>query len=157
MRFTIVDQSGSISFGFDARVLDAVVAACARDPLSVEALLEQVDAYDKRVRDYVLSGMSVFDEHNSRENLMAVHAILQETRSDRVPPFRVLDELTRQGSLQPARAGLVIFNLRSRRIVQVQNSYREVGRSGAVQIHDGERWTRQARRYEIPESWSIVP
>lgn len=157
MRFTIVDRAGSVSFVFDNRVLDAVVAACARDPLSVGTLLEQVDCYDKRVRDYVLSGLAVFDEHNSPERLVAIHAILRETRSDRIPPFRVLDELTRQGSLLPARAGLVIFNLRSRRIVQVQNSYREVGRSGAVQIHDGERWTRQARRYDIPEEWSIVP
>jgi hypothetical protein len=116
-----------------------------------------VDLYDRRVREYVLSSLAVFDEHNTRENPSAIHAILRETRAARTPPFRIMDELTRDASLQPVRAGLVIFNLVARRIVQVQNSYREVVRVGAVQIHDGVRWTRLARRYSIPDSWSIVP
>jgi hypothetical protein len=157
MRFTIIDQSGAISFVGDNRILDAMVAACACDPQSYTQLLDSVDQYDKRVRDYVLSSLAVFDEHNTPENMTAIHAILRETRGTYTPPFRVLDELTRQSSLQPVRSGLVIFNLRDRRIVQVQNSYRDVVRTGAVQLHDGRRWTRMARRYEVPDNWSIVP
>lgn len=157
MRFTVVDTRGTISFVGDNRSLDALVAACARNPETYGALLDAVDQYDRRVREYVLSGLAVFDEHNTSENLSVIHAILRETRPAKTPPFRVLDEYTRQCSLQPVRSGLVIFNLRDRRIVQVQNSYREVVRSGAVQVHDGQRWTRMARRYSMPESWSIVP
>lgn len=157
MRFTIVDRGGTISFVGDNHSLDALVAACARDPESHAELLGIVDQFDRRVRDYVLSGLAVFDEHNSSDNLAAIHAILSETRGANTPPFRVLDEFTRQCSLQPVRSGLVIFNLKARRIVQVQNSYREVVRTGAVQVHDGRRWTRLARRYAVPENWSIVP
>lgn len=157
MRFTIVDESGGISFVGDHRILDALVAACTHDPSTYTQLLSAVDLYDKRVRDFVLSALAVFDEHNTTENLTVIHTILKETRGARTPPFRILDEVTRQASLTPVRSGLVIFNLMNRRIVQVQNSYREVVRTGAVELHDGQRWTRQARRYTVPESWSIVP
>lgn len=157
MRFTVVDATGAISFVGDNRMLDALVAACGKDPIGYRQLLDTVDLYDKRVCEYVLSGLAVFDEHNTGENLGQIHAVLRETRPARTPPFRVLDDLTREASLQPVRSGLVIFNLHDRRIVQVQNSYREVARSGAVQVHDGRRWTRLARRYEVPATWQIVP
>lgn len=157
MRFTLIDVTGAISFVGDNRSLDALVAACGQDPSGYRQLLDTVDLYDRRVRDYVLNGLAVFDEHNTRENLCQIHAVLRETRPARTPPFRVLDDVTREASLQPVRSGLVIFNLQDRRIVQVQNSYREVARKGAVQVHDGERWTRLARRYEVPETWQIVP
>jgi len=157
MRFTVVDQTGTISFVGDNRSLDALVAACARDPQSYQELLEYADQYDRRISDFVLSGLAVFDEHNSAENLSVIHMILRETRPANTPPFRVLDELTKQSSLTAARSGLVIFNLTARRIVQVQNSYREVIRTGAVHLHDGQRWTRMARRYSVPDNWSIVP
>ena len=157
MRFTIIDRSGGISFVGDHRILDALVAACAHEPRTYHELLDAADQYDKRVRDFVLSALAVFDEHNTPENLAAIHAILAEIRAARTPPFRVLDEVTRAASVQPVRSGLVIFNLPERRIIQVQNSYREIVRSGAVQVHDGQRWTRMARKYAVPESWSIVP
>lgn len=157
MRFTIVDPNGGISFVGDQRILDALVAACGHDPHTYQQMLTSVDLYDRRVREYVLSSLAVFDEHNTVENPGAIHAILRETRPAHTPPFRVLDDLTRDASLQPVRSGLVIFNLLARRIVQVQNSYRDVARSGAVQVHDGVRWTRVARRYAVPDSWSIVP
>jgi hypothetical protein len=157
MRFTIVDEQGAISFVADNHSLDALVAACAQDPRTYRQLLEYVDVYDRRLREFVLSGLAVFDEHNTPENLGVIRTILQETRAGNTPPFRVLDECTRQHSLTPARSGLVIFNLVARRIVQVQNSYHDVTRSGNVQVHDGRRWTRTARRYEVPENWSIVP
>jgi hypothetical protein len=134
-----------------------LVASCAHDPKTYRQLLASVDLYDRRVREYVLSALAVFDEHNTRENPGVIHTMLREIRPARTPPFRILDEITRDASLQPVRSGLVIFNLLNRRIVQVQNSYREVVRSGTVEIHDGVRWTRLARRYAVPESWSIVP
>jgi hypothetical protein len=159
MRFTVIDPRGRVSFIAPCSTLEALVAACAsqNQPRTVEQLLRAAEPFVGDLVERVLSGLAVFDEHNTRENLRQIHAVLRETRPARTPPFRVLDDVTREASLQPVRSGLVIFNLHDRRIVQVQNSYREVARKGAVQVHDGERWTRLARRYEVPETWQIVP
>ncbi|MBV9280502.1 MAG: hypothetical protein JOZ41_10510, partial [Chloroflexi bacterium] len=73
------------------------------------------------------------------------------------PVFRVVDDVTRQRSLDPTRTGLLIFNLKDRRIVQVINQFYEVERSGEVHLHNGERYSRRTVTYSLPESWSIVP
>lgn len=157
MRFTVIDHHGSISFVGDARMLDALVAACTPDPASHAHLFSVAQLFDKRIQPLVLNGLAIFDEHNTPDNPAAIDVILRETRGQHTPPFRVIDEITRNASLQPVSFGLVLFNLPARRIVQVQNSYREVLRSGAVEIHDGVRWTRRGRRYAVPKSWSILP
>ena len=41
--------------------------------------------------------------------------------------FRVLSDATREASLRPAHAGVIVFNLIARRIVQVQNAYVDIG------------------------------
>ena len=75
-------------------------------------------------KDFVLNGLAMFDEHNSKESYMHIHNAIDyagEQRSHhQIPVFRVVDETTRDASLQPVKAGLVIFNLKERRIIQVQ-------------------------------------
>jgi hypothetical protein len=76
-----------------------------------------------------------------------------------VPPvFRVLDERTREASMNAARGGLVLFNLKARRIVQIHNNVLRVRRrdrgrvrSGGVPL-DGQLYS-----YELPADWSLVP
>ncbi|MDP2662354.1 MAG: hypothetical protein Q8R28_16670, partial [Dehalococcoidia bacterium] len=65
--------------------------------------------------------------------------------------------ITRQASLQPVKAGIIIFNLTSKRIVQVMNNYAEIRREGRGKVHDGERPTGQLYRYRLPGDWSLVP
>jgi hypothetical protein len=157
MRYTIVQQGGGISFVADCQLLSALVAACATSPATYEDLLAEVDQYDKRLRDYVLNSLAIFDEHNVSGRFEAIHRVLAETRPANAPVFRIVDDATRQASLQPVRTGLILFNLKDHRIVQVQNTYQDITRKGKIRLHDGKAWTRRVERYELPVHWSIVP
>ncbi len=157
MRYTVIQQGGGISFVADSQMLGALVAACAANPRTYQELLNGVDQFDKRLRDYVLNSLAIFDEHNAEGHYDLIHRVLAETRSANVPVFRIVDDLTRQASLQPVPAGLIIFNLKDQRIVQVQNPYGEIVRKGKIRLHDGKAWTRRVHPYELPSAWSIVP
>ena len=92
-----------------------------------------------------LSPLAVFDEHNAYGNFTAIHSALDHLRPHELPPFRVVDDRTRQASLQPVKAGAIIFNLPKRRIVQIQNTFSDVQRMGV-----------QARRLQRA-GWQILP
>src|SRR5947209_6107203 len=157
MRFTIVDHGGSISFVDDGFLMLPLVAACASNPRSLEEMLVRVDQIDRRLKERILSGLAIFDEHNVVDNYMAIHRDLETAEKHREPVFRVVDDLTRERSLEPTRTGLIIFNLKDRRIVQVLNHFYAVERSGEVHLHNGTRYSRRTVQYELPDWWSIVP
>lgn len=157
MRYTIIGERGGISFVEDEYMLPALVAACAANPSTYEALLDAAHEFDRRPRDQVRNALSVFDEHNMPGRYHAIHRSLAETTGVYTPAFRIVDDLTRQASLQPVKAGLIIFNLKERRIVQVQNTTGEVERSGTARHHNGQRWTARVHSYKLPDTWSIVP
>ncbi|HEX5497673.1 MAG TPA: hypothetical protein VFX03_00540, partial [Thermomicrobiales bacterium] len=71
--------------------------------------------------------------------------------------FRVTDEATQHRSLEPARYGLVVFNLPARRIVQVQNSYHDLLCADRGRLRRDGRPVRAYYRYALPDDWSIVP
>jgi len=157
MRFTIVDPSGAVSFVGDGFYLLPLVAACASNPTSLRDMLTHVDDIDRRVRRHVLSGLAVFDEHNVEGDYAAIRAQLEAADEAREPVIRVGDEVTRQRSLEPTKTGLIIFNLKDQRIVQVLNHFYAVERSGDVHLHNGQRYSRRTVHYSLPDSWSIVP
>ncbi len=157
MRFTVVDRDGVVSFVADCDALPAIVAGCAHNPRSLGELLEAIHPFNRRLREYVTAGLAVFDEHNSVSNPSTIHAALDYCQPFELPVFRVLDERTRQASLQPVKAGVIIFNLIDRRIVQIVNSYAEIQRKGRVRVHDGHGPTNQVLRYELPADWRLVP
>lgn len=157
MRFTIVDPRGAISFVGDGFLMLPLVAACASNPRSLQEMLARVDQIDRRLRDRILSGLAVFDEYNVEGNYQAINRALAENVDGPEPVFRVVDEVTRQRSLEPTKTGLLIFNLKDHRIVQVINHFYAVERSGEVHLHNGERYSRRTMTYSLPESWSIVP
>ena len=71
--------------------------------------------------------------------------------------LRVVDDVTRNASLQPVKAGGFVINLRAKRIVQIQNSYQEITRSGRVRVFDGTHPRGRLLSYRLPDEWSIVP
>jgi len=156
MRFTIVDERGTVSFVTHSSAVLALLAACSHDPHSLEQLLDAVHHYDRSVRSYVLNGLAVFDEHNVPGDARTIHQQLASLPAPETPVFRVVDELTREQSLQSVKAGIVLFNLPKKRIIQIQNSY-ELPRSGTVNFHNGRFLSRHMLSYELPPSWSIVP
>ena len=160
MRFTIIDATGGVSFVAPCRTMEALVAACAGGVETLAELLDAASRFEPDLRDRVLSGLAVFDEHNTQGNPRSIHSALELLRPADLPVFRVLDDRTRQASLQPARAGVIVFNLKSKRIVQIHNTYTEIKRSGRIRIaprESDEPRSPRVYRYQLPNDWSLVP
>lgn len=157
MRFTVLDHQGTVSFVIHSSALTALVAACAADPASLRELLDATQRYDRTLRDYVLNGLAVFDEHNLPDDYQDIHQQLDTLPAPEIPVFRVVDERTRDVSLESVKAGVVLFNLPRKRIVLIQNMYDTVERAGKVNYHNGRFLSRREFDYELPASWSIVP
>ncbi len=157
MRFTVIDERGTVSFVASCDALVPMVAGCSQDPRDIEELLTLADGYSSGLKERILCSLAVFDEQNSADNLQSIHKGLEVCRSHELPAFRVLDDQTRQASLTPVHAGVVIFNLRAKRIVQIQNSFEEIKRKGRVRASRPTTPERHIVRYELPSYWSLVP
>ena len=157
MRFTIVDPRGTVSFIAHTSAAVALTAACAQDPATLSDLLSASRKYDRGLHDLVANGLAVFDEHNLPGDVRAIHAQLTQLPPRDVPVFRVLDDLTREASLRPVRAGAILFNLVGKRIVQIVNTDETLARAGEVNYHNGNFLSRRVFDYELPPHWSIVP
>ncbi len=86
-----------------------------------------------------------------------MHAALDYCAPHEAPVFRVVDPRTEEVSLSPVRAGVVVFNLVAKRIVQLQNTYSEIRRKGRVRLVRNNQPTDRVHRYELPPDWSLVP
>jgi len=157
IRCTIVDRKGAISLVAHADALPSLVAACTASPSGLDELLALSEPYYRGLREYVESGLAVFDEMNVRGRYEAIHETLRRMAPERQPVFRVVDSVTREVSLRPVNAGAIIFNLRAKRIVQIMNSYREIRRIGHARIFDGAGYTDAVFSYRLPGEWAIVP
>lgn len=157
MRYTVVDSLGTISFHGPGHGLKMVAAACSQGAQTHRDLLNVLDGLDGSLASTVRSGLSAFDEHCLSGDPETVQRWVASKPSLNEATFRVLDETTRSASLQPGKLGLVIFNLGTRKIVQVQNSYAALTRTGRGRVRRDNRPTRHYYRYELPGEWHIVP
>lgn len=157
MRYTVIDSRGTVTFIAPCDALMPLVAGCAQDPQTLEALLSVADEYASGLKERILCSLAVFDEQNSRDNLGSIHKGLELLRNHELPAFRVLDDRTREASLTPVHAGVVVFNLRAKRIVQIQNSFAEIKRRDRGRAAKPANPDRRVIRYELPPYWSLVP
>lgn len=157
MRFTVIDARGRVSFVAPCATLEALVAACASQPRFLEQLLDAAAPFVGDFVDRILSGIAVFDEHNTPSNPRWIHAALDFCPPAETPVFRVIDARTEEASLTPVRAGVVVFNLLAKRIVTIQNTYAEIRRKGRVRFVVNNRPTARVHRYELPADWQLVP
>lgn len=157
IRFTVIDQDGTISFVGPCHAIKMLVAACTHLPRTAAELLEFTRPYDATFVTDVMSGLNVFDEHNTPDDLRSFQGAISRRPAPSLPPFRVFDDRAREVSLTPVKAGLIVFNLAERRIIQVQNSYAEIRREDRGRIRRDGRATRALYRYQLPAEWSIVP
>ena len=156
MRFTIVDDRSTTSFLAPPHVLKAITACCARGVSSVRELLSMLAEYDAILANEIKDQLSVFREHNTSNDTGWIRARFDQGVEE-AGPFDVLDERTRRVSLEPARLGLVVFNLPARRIVQVQNTYANLQRSDRGRVRRNGKPTQTFYSYTLPADWSIVP
>jgi len=161
MRFTVIDENGTVSFVAPCNALKALVAACSKFPADLEELLTAAMPYDSELKDHVMNGLALFDEHNGAGQYERIHNMIDHAGEQRtehtLPAFRVVDETTREASLQPVKAGLVLFNLKERRIIQVHNTYDNVRRQDRGRVHKGGAPTGRLYHYKLPMDWQIVP
>ena len=157
IRCTVIDARGGVSFVAHGDVLAALTKACAANPETLEQLLDGVAAYYAGLREQVMNGLAVFDEKNVEGHYESIHQALDFCAPHEQPVFRVVDGRTQEMSLRPVKAGAVLFNLRSKRIIQIENSYREIERRGASRVYDGTRMTATVFSYRLPDEWALVP
>jgi hypothetical protein len=156
-RFNVIDDAGAVSFLGPAHGLKAIAAACSKGPRSIADLLDHAHRYDAEWIDNVVLGLLVFDEHNIDALSPGYEPnVRKETDRDH-RAFRIVDAATRSRSMKPAQLGLVVVNLRERRIIQIHNSYAELLRKGRGRIRRFGVPTRSMFHYELPTTWSIVP
>ena len=157
MRITLIDSRGGLSFVAHGEALPALMRACATGADSIDELLGRAEPYYHGLRDRVENGLAMFDERNTESNHDAIHRTLAIAPAEQSPLFRIVDEVTREASLRPVKAGAIIINLIDKRVVQLQNAYQEITRSGRGRVFDGERMTTTTFTYHLPREWALVP
>jgi predicted pyridoxine 5'-phosphate oxidase superfamily flavin-nucleotide-binding protein len=156
-RFNVVDARGVASFLGPAHALKAMTAACSRGAADTTSMLILAGSYDADWALGVRHGLHVFDEHNTNVLSESFHDVGADEGEMRHHPFRVLDADTRRRSMVPARLGLVVFNLKDRRIIQIENRYANLMREDRGRIRHNGRPTRQVFSYALSDAWSILP
>lgn len=164
MRYTIVDRCGAVSLVGPCHVLKMLVAGCAEMPTTLDELLDHVRPLDATFADHVASGLAVFDEHHPRAGgddaapaPGDAHRGANGAAGRNGSVFRVTDAASRQASLQPVVAGLVVFNLNERRIVQIHNTYADIERRGRGRLRRNGRPVQTYYHYDLPAAWQLVP
>ncbi len=143
LRYTVVDADGTVSFVGPGYVLKMLAAAASRGPHTVEQLLEIAGEFDPEYANRVARALAGNDE--------------DEWPDDAGRPFRAAGEADSRRALDPARSGLVVFNLDARRIVQIQNTYAELKRADRGRMRRNGRPVQVFYQYELPDDWTIVP
>jgi hypothetical protein len=156
-RINIVDEHGAVSVVGPPHGLKVLAAACSREPSSITELLEMARPFDADWIEQTKNGLRIFDEHNVDTLSPAFESKVSQEVDEGHTPFRIFDSTTRTRSMVPARLGLVIVNLKTRRIIQIHNSYADLLRKGRGRIRERGKPTRSIFQYELPEAWSIVP
>lgn len=157
MRLTIIDAATVVSLVTRATAAHALTAACAIDPQTLGEVLTAVQQFDRTLPTQIKHGLAIFDEHNTPTDHAAIDQALAATPAHELPVLRVIDERTRNASLAAVGAGIVVFNLPKRRIIQIVNTYEPLLRSGAVNYHNGRFLSRRQFTYALNPVWSIVP
>ncbi len=157
MRLTLIDAGGGVSFVAHGEALPALLRACATSPGTIDELLERTEPYYQGLRERIENGLAMFDERNAPGHYETIHGALDAARPEESPLFRIVDEVTREASLRPVKAGAIVINLIDRRIIQLQNGYQEITRNGRGRVFDGERMTERTFVYRLPKDWALVP
>ena len=157
MRLTLIDPAGGVSFVAHGEALPALLKACATNPGTIDEMIDRVEPWYHGLRERIENGLAMFDERNADGNNDAIHNALEHARPEESPLFRIVDDETREASLRPVKAGALIINLIDRRIVQLQNGYQEITRTGRGRVFDGERLTNSIFTYRLPNAWALVP
>jgi len=153
-RLNLIDDTCGVSFLGPAHAVKAIVAACSHGASTWQEILERTQRYDKDWTAHMRRGLLQFEEHHVASEDPVPPAV---ATFDAAVPFRIWDAETRRTSLEAGTLGLVIFNLKEQRIIQVQNNYSDLQRQGRGRIRLNGRPTPTLYHYTLPEDWAILP
>ncbi len=156
IRCTVIDPGGTVTFVGPGHLSKILAAACAKTPADTRTLFQLAEQYDGSLVQDLSAGLAIFDEHNVGEDHSWIDERLGD-QSDYPLPVRVVNAMTRELSLSAFDAGLIVFNLNARRIVQVQNSYADILRRDRGRIREAGEPTDRIFRYDLPDAWTILP
>lgn len=156
-RVNVIDERGTISFLAPPHGLKVLAAAITKGASDGSQLIAHAHAFDAMWAGDVRSQIMQFDEHNVDQVSDPFHEAIAGDDTAEHPAFRVMDTETRQRSLVPGKLGLVVFNLKERRIIQVQNSYANLERKDRGRIRVDGKPSRILFQYELPHEWALVP
>lgn len=156
-RCNVIDERGTVSFVAPPHGLKVLAASIARGSNDFADLMAKARQYDAAWADSVKRDLLIFDEHNVDEVGASFGEAIELRRDDGHHAFRVIDTMTRQRSLEPGGLGLVVFNLKERRIIQIHNSYDDLRRRDRGRVRVDGKPTDRLFHYELPSEWAIVP
>lgn len=156
-RVNVIDERGTVSFLAPPHGLKVLAAAITQGASDGSQLLTLARTFDSKWVGDVRAQIMRFDEHNVDEVSDPFHDAIAEADGLEHPAFRVMDSETRQRSLEPGRLGLVVFNLKERRIIQIQNNYSNLERKDRGRIRVDGKPSRMLFQYELPQDWALVP
>ncbi len=157
VRITVTDPDTTVSFLCPGHAIKMFVAACSHEVSNIAEMFRFVGQLDCELVTTVRSGLAQFDEHNVDNDTDAIDSLLATVPTDQLPPFRVYSPELRNASLDPGRLGLILFNLKSKRIVQVLNHYGEISRSDRGRVWISGEPARRLYRYELSQDWALLP
>lgn len=156
-RVNVIDTRGTVSFLAPPHGLKVLAAAITQGASTGAELIANAHAFDAQWAADVRAQIMRFDEHNVDTVSDPFHQAIAASDNAGHPAFRVVDTETRQRSLVPGRLGLVVFNLKERRIIQIHNSYANLERRDRGRIRVDGKPTNIVFQYELPGEWALVP
>lgn len=146
---------------YDARIKNYVLEGLAifdkaRETSEQEPPTELSSRLEQELRS-LLGGNEATDREISYEELDQHQRRAVGKDVAHLPVLRVVDEVTRQQSLEPVLTGLVIFNLLAKRIIQVQNTLGVLQRSDRGRYFENGEPTDRLYFYRLPSDWTMVP
>jgi hypothetical protein len=157
VRITIAAPESTVSFLGPGHAIKMFVAACSHEVSNVADMLDFVALLDGDLITGIRNGLARFDEHNIEDDSGAFESVMASTPPNQLPPFRVFSPDMRDASLDPGRLGLILFNLKSKRIVQIQNHYGEINRADRGRVWVSGEPARRLYRYELSPEWALLP
>ena len=156
-RCNVIDAKGTVSFVAPAHGLKVIAAAISMGSRSFSDVIRYARIYDAEWALTVHLDLMIFDEHNVEQlsGTFAPAVASDEDADHRA--FRVIDGLTRARSLVPSGLGLVVFNFKECRIIQIHNNYADLRRRDRGRVRVNGKPTSKLFRYELPAEWAIVP
>jgi hypothetical protein len=142
LRYTVIGTDGTVSFVGPGYFLKMLVAAASRNPTTAAEMLTVAGEFDPEFAGSVAR---------------ALDGATEVWPGETERPFRAGPDMEPRRTLEPARNGVVVFNLDAKRIVQVQNTYGELKRADRGRMRRNGRPVQVYYTYELPEDWAIVP